>query len=336
MKEMDRISRLNLVNSITGFKPANLIATRSEHGVNNVAIFSSIVHLGSNPPLIGHVTRPVTVPRHTYSNIKANGEYTINHVPEGLEEAAHLTSANYPEDLSEFETCGLTPSFVKGFNAPIVKESPVSLLMELFEEVPLSNGTVLIIGKVKSVIMKDDFRVENGSIDLLRAGTMAISGLDTYHPVSEGRNFPYATYESIEEKVEQEAKRPDQVVFDEKTKSYNASLLPYATNVGAPVIKPNDLTHWKASGAHKITRHLQAKYEELRTAYEEMTELFRWNELVYKAKFSFEPIAGETYHLYRKEDDSIFLSMIPPTNWSKECLGSFKLNSDQIWEKVLG
>jgi flavin reductase (DIM6/NTAB) family NADH-FMN oxidoreductase RutF len=332
--EMDRISRLNLVNSITGFKPANLIATRSDKGVDNVAVFSSIVHLGSNPALIGHVTRPVTVPRHTYANIKALGEYTINHIPVGIEEAAHWTSANFPEELSEFEECGLTAGFAEGFKAPFVKESPVVLLMEFQEEIPLPNGTMLIIGKVKSILMKEDYRLENGSIDLHKAGTLTISGLDTYHPVSEGRSFPYAKFESQEDKNNQAKKRPDQVVYDEKSETYNASLLPYATNVGAPVIKPNDLTHWKASGAHKITRHLQAKYEELKTEYEEMTELFKWNELVYKAKFSFEPIAGETYHLYRREEGELFLSMIPPDNWAKECLGSFKLSSNQIWQKV--
>ena len=37
--ELDRIKRLNIINSITGIKPANLIGTKSKEGVNNVAIF---------------------------------------------------------------------------------------------------------------------------------------------------------------------------------------------------------------------------------------------------------------------------------------------------------
>ena len=49
---LDKVKRLKLINSITGVKPANLIGTRSSDGITNLAIFSSIVHLGSNPPLI--------------------------------------------------------------------------------------------------------------------------------------------------------------------------------------------------------------------------------------------------------------------------------------------
>jgi flavin reductase (DIM6/NTAB) family NADH-FMN oxidoreductase RutF len=59
------VERLNLINSCTGYKSANLIATKSEDGAVNVAIFSSITHLGSNPALIGFIVRPTTVPRNT-------------------------------------------------------------------------------------------------------------------------------------------------------------------------------------------------------------------------------------------------------------------------------
>ena len=54
IKNLDKVYRLNLINSITGIKPANLIATRSKNGVDNVAIFSSVVHLGSNPAIQKH------------------------------------------------------------------------------------------------------------------------------------------------------------------------------------------------------------------------------------------------------------------------------------------
>ena len=37
-------------------------------------------------------------------------------------------------------------------------------------------------------------------------------------------------------------KKPDQVVFDQKTQKYSASLTPYATNLGAPAIIPDDIT----------------------------------------------------------------------------------------------
>ena len=65
--EMNRIERLNLINSLSGIKPANLIGTINEDGTENLAIFSSVVHLGSNPALFGFVLRPRgEVRRHTH------------------------------------------------------------------------------------------------------------------------------------------------------------------------------------------------------------------------------------------------------------------------------
>ena len=52
IQQTARIKRLNIINSITGVKPANLIGSISENGHSNLAIFSSIVHLGSNPCLL--------------------------------------------------------------------------------------------------------------------------------------------------------------------------------------------------------------------------------------------------------------------------------------------
>ena len=80
IENLEKIYRINLINSCSGYKAANLIGTISENN-NNLAIFSSLVHLGSNPPLLGFFLRPTEiVPRHTYLNIKENQYYTINSV----------------------------------------------------------------------------------------------------------------------------------------------------------------------------------------------------------------------------------------------------------------
>jgi hypothetical protein len=56
--------------------------------------------------------------------------------------------------------------------------------------------------------------------------------------------------------------------------------------------------------------------------------------LIYSAKFSFEPIVGEIYHLYIKEDGTYFLSIISPKEWNKEHVGTFQLNSDKKWVAI--
>ena len=82
INKMDKIFRLNLINSCTGYKSANLIGTVSEKGIYNVAIFSSITHLGSDPALLSFIVRPTTVPRDTYKNIMDNKIFTVNHIIE--------------------------------------------------------------------------------------------------------------------------------------------------------------------------------------------------------------------------------------------------------------
>ena len=124
--------------------------------------------------------------------------------------------------------------------------------------------------------------------------------------------------------------RPDNIVYSE-TQGYNASLLPYATSVAAPVIKLNDVVSWKNRGISNVNKEFENKFNELKSQYQSLMEEFQWNELVYNAKFSFEPVIGEIYHLYKGADGIDFLSLIAPQEWNKEHIGTFKLNSDKKW-----
>ena len=57
IQKLNKINRLNLINSITGIKTINLIGTVDKNNVANLAIFSSIVHISSDPALIGFFVR---------------------------------------------------------------------------------------------------------------------------------------------------------------------------------------------------------------------------------------------------------------------------------------
>lgn len=81
---MNDRDRARFVNCLSGFKSANVIGTRDRHQQNNLAMISSVVHLGSNPPLLGFVMRPQSVTRHTRENIEESGVYTINQVNENF------------------------------------------------------------------------------------------------------------------------------------------------------------------------------------------------------------------------------------------------------------
>ena len=125
-------------------------------------------------------------------------------------------------------------------------------------------------------------------------------------------------------------KQPDNIVFSEEA-GYNANLLRYSTNVGAPVIKMDDVVSWKSRGISNVNKEFENKFNELKTQYLNLMQEYEWNELVYNAKFSFEPVVGEIYHLYRGDDGINFLSLISPQEWNKEHIGTFKLNSDKKW-----
>ncbi|WP_434037523.1 DUF2452 domain-containing protein [Formosa sp. 4Alg 33] len=129
-------------------------------------------------------------------------------------------------------------------------------------------------------------------------------------------------------------KKPDNVVYNPETQKYDASLKAYASNVGAPVIKAIDNIPWKNRSINKVNHKVSAKYLELKAEYEAMMQQFEYNKLIFEAKFNFEPILGETYHLYKRDNGETFLSIIAPDQCRFNALGSFYLNADQIWEKI--
>lgn len=197
IKEMDRIYRLNLINSLSGYKSANLIGTEAD-GLSNLAIFNSVVHLGANPPLLGMIQRPHTVERQTLENIRSSKTYTINHLTESLIERGHYTSANFAREESEFEECMIEKEYLNGFDAPFVRESPVKLGMRLVEEIPIkSNGTILIVGEIEIAEIDERLLTESGQLDLNQGNIVAISGLNRYHKVKEIAKFPYARKEEL-------------------------------------------------------------------------------------------------------------------------------------------
>lgn len=194
---MARIPRLTLINAITGFKSGNLIGTQNAGGQTNLAIFSSAVHIGSDPPLVGIIIRPVSphgkTSRHTYDNIRSTGYFTLNHVTLDMIDPSHQTSANYPDGVSEFEAVGLTPQYFSLKNAPYVMESPIKMTLEYVEEYLIeANQTIMVIGKVVELILPDDGMDEQGNLDLSKAGTVAVSGLDTYYEACMVKRLPYA------------------------------------------------------------------------------------------------------------------------------------------------
>jgi hypothetical protein len=111
-------------------------------------------------------------------------------------------------------------------------------------------------------------------------------------------------------------------------------LLPYGSNVGAPAIQVSNIEHWKEPRVNDLNKQFQERFEDLKGEYQKLIDEYKWNELVYGAKFNFEPVIGKIYHLYYGLDGKIFLSLISPSEWNREHIGSFKYNHDNKWIKI--
>lgn len=193
INEMDKIKRLNLINSCTGYKSANLIVTKSLSGISNVAIFSSITHIGSNPPMISFITRPLSVKRDTYNNIKENPYFTVNHITQNMITDAHHSSANYDENISEFNKTNLEEEYKNDIEIPFVKNSPVQLFCKYINEYHITeNDTVHIIATIENLFFDEKLLHKDFWLQLDKGKVVTINGLDGYALPTIIDRFAYA------------------------------------------------------------------------------------------------------------------------------------------------
>ena len=193
LTEMDQRYRATLINSLAGVRQVALVGTRSTNGVNNLAVFNSLMHIGANPPLYGLLFRPATVRRDTLNNILETGSYTINFPSSRYFMQSHQTSAKYGEQESEFDEVGLTAIHEPNIEAPFVKEAIVKMAMRFEEKVDLAiNGTIMIIGSVQMICLPDRMVSEDGYVGHDLGDTLACAGLDAYYRVTEIGRLNYA------------------------------------------------------------------------------------------------------------------------------------------------
>lgn len=193
IQKLEHYTKINLINSITGFKSANLIATKSKDGISNLAVFNSVSHLGSEPAMIHFTLRPHTVPRHTYENILDISYFTINAISTDIIQKAHQTSAKYKSNISEFETTGLTEMYKDNFLAPYVSESPIQLGCKYLNTYDIKeNGCLLIVASIENIYIDNSIISEDGFINLDQGNIASIVGLDGYYKPEKIERLPYA------------------------------------------------------------------------------------------------------------------------------------------------
>jgi len=123
-------------------------------------------------------------------------------------------------------------------------------------------------------------------------------------------------------------KKPDNIVYNIKTKEYDSYKKNYPTSLGSPAFESSILK--RDNLAYK---HLKTRFDEINNEYNDLLTTLKWNELIYNSECNFNPITGLIYHLYQNKDHAL-LSIIGPDEWEKKYIGSFRLLSNDLWKKI--
>ncbi len=191
--QLEQNYRRTFINSLAGFRQAVLVGTKSADGHANLAIFNSLIHLGSYPALFGLVSRPDSVQRDTLQNILTTKEYSLNYVKSSVYEKAHHTSARYEREVSEFKKAGFQETYHPPCYAPFVEDAIVKIGMKFEQciDIPI-NGTILIIGSVMHAEVNASIVGSDGFVALSEEDVLICQGLDAYFVPRKIGRLPYA------------------------------------------------------------------------------------------------------------------------------------------------
>lgn len=155
-------ARYKLLTSTITPRPIAWVVSEDEHGTINAAPFSFFNVLSSAPPIIGigignrEGEDGTLRPKDSRANIIATGQFVVNLVSEDTVQAMNITAIDFPTGVDELVEAGLTTLPSVHVKPPRIAESPVALECELFQRVPLSETSELVLGRILALHVRDD------------------------------------------------------------------------------------------------------------------------------------------------------------------------------------
>jgi len=122
-----------------------------------------------------------------------------------------------------------------------------------------------------------------------------------------------------------------------------AKFSPIPLTVSSPLIQATDKGKIRAVAVQSMAEHAQQQINLLRKQAQlimeqvaEIEQRMRLSEEIYAADLSFEPVVGQTYHLYERESGKKFLSLVGPSEWGRtkaqlEHIATVTLLPDKSW-----
>lgn len=151
-------------------RPIAWVSTVSASGTTNLAPFSFFTGVGSRPPclLFCPANRRDGSPKDTLRNIREVGDFVVNIVSESLAESMNATSAELPEDESEFDVFGIAAAASVVVRPPRVEDAPVSLECQVMQVLALDDGpgaANIVIGRIVHMHIADRVLDPAGFVD---------------------------------------------------------------------------------------------------------------------------------------------------------------------------
>ena len=149
--------RYKLLTGLVFPRPIALVSTWSANGVANCAPYSYFNAMCEDPMLVvlSFSERSDGKPKHSLANLLRTGEFVVNLVDEQIANGMHLSSAEVPEEVSEFEQAGFTPAPCRMVSHPRILEAPASFECRVFQRIEVGAVRDLILGEVVHVHARD-------------------------------------------------------------------------------------------------------------------------------------------------------------------------------------
>src|ERR1700676_945708 len=140
-------------------RPIALATTVDLKGNVNAAPFSFFNAMSSDPPVVVlgiNGTGAEGGYKDTEQNIRDTGEFVVNLVDEALAERMNICAVDFPTEMGELDTAGLTPIASAGVKPPRIAEAPVSFECKRIAGLSLGGNSTMEVGRVIHIHIRDD------------------------------------------------------------------------------------------------------------------------------------------------------------------------------------
>jgi flavin reductase (DIM6/NTAB) family NADH-FMN oxidoreductase RutF len=150
LSDLSRLERYKLLIGLVIPRPIAWVSTWSENGVANCAPYSFFNVFSEDPPLcmVSFGLRSDGRIKDSLRNIRRTGEFVVNLVDETAANAMHLSSEEFPPEVSEFEQAGLTTAPAALVQHPRIAEAAASLECRVYQRLEIGPGREFVIGEI--------------------------------------------------------------------------------------------------------------------------------------------------------------------------------------------